>query len=390
MTAPREFELAIVTGKPEGKTLSFTKAPISVGRGEDADFLVEDRHASKINCHIVRENNEFFVVDNSSTNGAFLNDEKIDRAQIKNGDQVRIGETTFQFRCKQEEPVEEDRTVILPQEKPPEEDKTVLLPQDQEKPPPDPDATVIEIEGAPAFKSARPAIDPEATQIAPADPNATQIAPAAAQAQPVKEKKKKKDAGASPLKKLSALDKAARLRLLIIALGVLVLMMFGAALLIPPPKPTPGGGNQAGGQGTGSEQGDSADVSSGDVLMSAEARIQKAGQMFQLGKTRYEERLLKPGSMYEAIQYFEKAEGYLEGISPKPAIYEELQQLSLTAKEALQNQYNSIRLDAYMLIRKKKYSDARAKLESMLSLVPNQDDERHVLAKKKLKEIRGK
>jgi len=387
MTTPREFELAIVTGKPEGKMLSFTETSVSVGRGEDADFPVDDRHASKINCHIVCENNEFFVVDNNSTNGTFLNDEKTDNKQIKDGDMIRIGETIFQFRCKQEEPVEEDRTVILPQEEPPEEDKTVILPQDQEKPPPDPDATVIEIEEAPVIKPAESAIDPEATQIAPADPDATQIAPAAAtQAPPVKEKKEKKEAGASPLKKLSALDKAAKLRLLIIALGVLVLMMFGAALLVPPPKPTPGGGNQAGGQGASSQKDDNA----GEVLMSAEARIQKAGQMFQLGKTRYAERFLKPGSMYKAIQYFEKAEGYLVGISPKPAIYEELQQLSLTAKEALQNQYNSVRLDAYMLIRKKKFADAREKLESMLKLIPNPDDERHQLAQKKLKEIRGK
>ena len=66
------------------------------------------------------------------------------------------------------------------------------------------------------------------------------------------------------------------------------------------------------------------------------------------------------------------------------------QELTLKSKETLQSQFNSQRMEAYMLTKKKKYSEARKKLEGILSLIPNPDDERHKLAKEKLKEIRNK
>jgi hypothetical protein len=124
--------------------------------------------------------------------------------------------------------------------------------------------------------------------------------------------------------------------------------------------------------------------------MSPEERTQKAAELFQLGKTRHEERFLKPGSLYEAIEYFEKAERYLADIAPKPPIYAEIQDLNLESKETLQSQFNALRLDAYMLIRKRQYADARDKLEAVLKLIPNPDDDRYKLAEDKLKEIRHK
>jgi hypothetical protein len=160
-------------------------------------------------------------------------------------------------------------------------------------------------------------------------------------------------------------------------------------MLIPAGKP-PVVSNQGNSQTGGSQAGDD-DAASGELAsMSPELKVQKAEQMYQLAKTRYEERFLKAGSLYEAIEYLEKAERYLADISNKPAFYEEMQQMTLQSKETLQTQFNSMRMEAYLLTKKNKYSEARDKLETILKLIPNPDDERHKLAKDKLREIRNK
>jgi pSer/pThr/pTyr-binding forkhead associated (FHA) protein len=399
MSNQKEFELVILTGTPEGQNLSFTKPCVSVGRDKGADFFVDDPHSSKTNCLVVLENDEFYVVDDNSTNGTFLNGTQVEKALLKNGDEIRVGETLLQFRCKQEAPAEDgDMTVILPEKGAPVEEVTVILPAEKEAEPSldeedtltgaeesvDPEATIIQPVGA--------GVDPDATVIqpvgAPKDPNATQLAPPdAAQAQP-KGKKKAKAAG-SPRQRFGKLDKAARLRIMILVLAIVVLAIFAGAFLIPtgPPAVT---NQNAGGQAADAKSGDDA-ASAGELAgMSNDMKVQKAGQMYELGKARYDERFLKSGSLYEAIQYFEKAETYLADVSPKPPIYQEMEDLTLEAKETLQNQFNSLRLDSYMLIRKRQYPQAREKLNAIVSLIPNPDDERQKFAQDKLKEIRNK
>jgi pSer/pThr/pTyr-binding forkhead associated (FHA) protein len=390
MKKQKEFELAIMTGKQEGEVLSFDQENVSIGRDKNSDCFVDDPHSSKSNCFVVFENDQYFVVDNNSTNGTFLNERKIEKEPLKNGDEIKIGESVLQFRCEEEveESAEADMTMILPRKGAAAEEVTVILssePPKQEEETPDPNATVLQPVEAPP-------VDPNATVLqplgAPVDPNATQIAPIPSAEGKPKAKKKKKGASGGPFSKL---DKAARLRIMIASLAIIVLMIFGAALLMPSGKPrTTGSGNAGGKQNTDTLSGNDTASKSALASMSSEAKIQKAEQMFQLGKTRYEERFLKPGSMYEAIQYFEKADMYLEDVSPKPASFEEMQQMKLKSIETLQNQFNGLRMEAYRLGQKKKYSEARAKLEAMLKLVPNPDDERHKLAQKKLKEIRNK
>ena len=146
MSKQREFELVIVTGTPEEKILSFNKPCVSVGRDMGADFFVDDPHSSKSNCLVVFEIEEYYVVDNNSTNGTFLNGNQVEKALLKNGDEIRVGETLLQFRCKQEEDAveEADMTVILPQKGAPLEEVTVILSAEQEeKPFPDEDDTIF-------------------------------------------------------------------------------------------------------------------------------------------------------------------------------------------------------------------------------------------------------
>ncbi|CAN5863315.1 hypothetical protein BH20ACI4_BH20ACI4_18430 [soil metagenome] len=69
---------------------------LSVGRTPDADVAIDDVGLSRINTTFFRDGEMIFVVDENSTNGSFLNGEKIesDPRRIFDGDVLKIGSET--------------------------------------------------------------------------------------------------------------------------------------------------------------------------------------------------------------------------------------------------------------------------------------------------------
>ncbi len=67
--------------------------PITIGRGKEADVQIEDGNCSRVHCAIRYWDDIFVVRDMHSRNGTFLNGNKIDVAQLKPGDVLKIGNT---------------------------------------------------------------------------------------------------------------------------------------------------------------------------------------------------------------------------------------------------------------------------------------------------------
>lgn len=61
------------------------------GRGVDNDYATKDLAVSKRHFQIIDNGEEFFIVDQKSSNGTFVNGKKIKRAVIKKGDIISIG-----------------------------------------------------------------------------------------------------------------------------------------------------------------------------------------------------------------------------------------------------------------------------------------------------------
>src|SRR6476619_1370704 len=64
---------------------------IVVGRSSDLDMVLVEEMVSRKHARIAYENDEIIIEDLGSTNGTFVNGEKIKRAQLKEGDRVLIG-----------------------------------------------------------------------------------------------------------------------------------------------------------------------------------------------------------------------------------------------------------------------------------------------------------
>jgi len=76
-----------------------TSAPTSLGRAKVNDIVLnEDVAVSSEHCRIRPEDGKFVLHDLKSTNGTFVNDRRVTRQPLTEGDTIQVGETYLQFR----------------------------------------------------------------------------------------------------------------------------------------------------------------------------------------------------------------------------------------------------------------------------------------------------
>ncbi len=69
---------------------------ITIGRKDGNTIRLTDQYASGNHAKIVVKNNEILIEDLNSTNGVFINDEKVNEyAKLRPNDKIRIGSATF-------------------------------------------------------------------------------------------------------------------------------------------------------------------------------------------------------------------------------------------------------------------------------------------------------
>jgi pSer/pThr/pTyr-binding forkhead associated (FHA) protein len=70
---------------------------ITVGR-EGCDINIDDTKLSRHHCTFYLHEDALTVIDNSSSNGTFVNGRKIDRRELKTNDTIIIGVTNITVR----------------------------------------------------------------------------------------------------------------------------------------------------------------------------------------------------------------------------------------------------------------------------------------------------
>jgi|SRR5579862_3041339 len=90
----------LVRKKLDGSALDrweITDKPLTFGRGDDADIMIKDERMSRQHFVIDPRDGKFFARDLNSTNGTFVNNEKITEQELKVNDKVRAGQTVLIF-----------------------------------------------------------------------------------------------------------------------------------------------------------------------------------------------------------------------------------------------------------------------------------------------------
>jgi len=82
--APSPFSFRIPPGKMK-----------TIGRAPNADFIVDATLVSRLHCRLSAGATELQVEDLESTNGTYVNGERVERAALKSGDRLGVGEVEF-------------------------------------------------------------------------------------------------------------------------------------------------------------------------------------------------------------------------------------------------------------------------------------------------------
>jgi hypothetical protein len=75
--------------------------PTSVGRDKVNNIVIEDKTVSGQHFRIVPKEEKFFIVDLNSTNGTYVDGERVNYKEIKHGSQINAGQCQFVFRIEQ-------------------------------------------------------------------------------------------------------------------------------------------------------------------------------------------------------------------------------------------------------------------------------------------------
>jgi Mg-chelatase subunit ChlD len=94
--------LAVLEGPAAGQAFELSHdSGTSIGRGLNNDVVLDDPAVSSQHCRIRPEPEGFVMHDLNSTNGTFVNDRRVTRHLLAEGDQIRIGESLLQYRTDQ-------------------------------------------------------------------------------------------------------------------------------------------------------------------------------------------------------------------------------------------------------------------------------------------------
>jgi hypothetical protein len=100
--SPDELEggravLIVKRGPNAGSKYFLDTDETTVGRHQEADIFLDDITVSRRHAEIRREGEEFSLHDVGSLNGTYVNRERVEKADLRTGDEVQIGKFKLVF-----------------------------------------------------------------------------------------------------------------------------------------------------------------------------------------------------------------------------------------------------------------------------------------------------
>jgi hypothetical protein len=91
--------LVVTEGGLAGVSIDLADQQITMGRANDATLVLTDDYASSYHARIFPQDGQWFVEDLTSTNGTYLDRQKVTRATpVPPGVPIRIGKTVLELR----------------------------------------------------------------------------------------------------------------------------------------------------------------------------------------------------------------------------------------------------------------------------------------------------
>lgn len=89
------YALVVERGPRSGMTYKLIPGNTTIGRHPESDIFLNDVTVSRHHCRFLVSDDSITVEDSGSTNGTYVNDQRIDTAMLSPGDEVLVGRFHF-------------------------------------------------------------------------------------------------------------------------------------------------------------------------------------------------------------------------------------------------------------------------------------------------------
>lgn len=89
------FAIVVEKGPRTGMTFLLREGNTTVGRHPESDIFLNDVTVSRHHCRFTTKGDTLTVEDSGSTNGTYVNEERVDSATLTAGDEVLVGRFHF-------------------------------------------------------------------------------------------------------------------------------------------------------------------------------------------------------------------------------------------------------------------------------------------------------
>src|SRR5262249_30047373 len=90
-------KLVLLSPGMTGQSLDLKAEKTTIGRLEDNQFPIAEPSVSSHHCEVVLRGNDVIVKDLNSTNGTFINGEKVTEGPLKPGQILRLGQVEMRL-----------------------------------------------------------------------------------------------------------------------------------------------------------------------------------------------------------------------------------------------------------------------------------------------------
>jgi diguanylate cyclase (GGDEF)-like protein len=89
--------LVMIYGEHLGRRFAIGGEPITIGRGVDCHIRLADDSVSRQHCQVIPGKDGVVLMDQSSTNGTYVNGTIVSARHLRDGDRVQVGRSIFKF-----------------------------------------------------------------------------------------------------------------------------------------------------------------------------------------------------------------------------------------------------------------------------------------------------
>jgi diguanylate cyclase (GGDEF)-like protein len=94
---PKDACLVVIYGQDLGRKYNIAGGEITIGRATTNDICLSQDAVSRTHARIIVEDDGIRIRDNESTNGTYVNDNKVHEAYLHDGDLLKVGRSIFKF-----------------------------------------------------------------------------------------------------------------------------------------------------------------------------------------------------------------------------------------------------------------------------------------------------